>query len=801
MCLGTPSAFRTDTDISGNRDLSERRLQRWVPDANVGQDLSLESSGTSDWDQFAENERKFGTKTTYDENLYTTAINRSDPSYREREAAAARLAREIEGSTSVNAHIREERGQALENDMEDEETKYSGVHRGEAEFPPLSTGRANAYTPPARRAPTGQPTVAGAPFDPAIISAQLSKPDGSSRQSRPEQKSVDNAVSNAPAVEKATDNDKLSVGESSSSGKVRAANTSVSPQRKIPETDNATEGVEEKLLNQFRTFATQEKAKVQERRRAQLHRDRDAKLNELLRFSKTFKLNTTVPTDLVPILAKDPKKQEEIIEKAHKQAEEKQVTPAAPSTASASTAASPAGTPDIRSTSRPAPAGAIPPAAVPDRQNVGRGRQGYPPTGPTAAQSGRGQQAVPSRGPSGYMNHRMTMQPGKPMIPTTIPTPIPIDARVPPTGPSITTSGLSSPQRSAMQTPNSAMSTKFNVAALEFRPNPSASSFNPAGSVAASSPPSTTARTRSISRAPSPATFFGARKPLPESERPKFSSFFNPIKRMKKESEGQTKNEFGSNGGIPQPYRTPVRWDVPEANAEKTYRDILEKPGPPPSASPSARSVSSSHMPHQHQLPAYLQNGGPGTPQAPPPGPQAMQTQHSHQSHFDDHHRMTPGGGPPVYPSPRVSQANVMYPSPMAGQAQMYGQPAPQYFPQGQMAMQMRGYPGGPQFVQPQGVPMMASHSQSGHYMAVPQQFNPQMQMYSPAPGQAYPTHVTPQSHSGYPSPGRGAPMMMHQSSQGHHPPGMMYIGANQHGQAMYSPQQPQSKFAVLSPI
>lgn len=61
------------------------------------------------WDQFAENERRFGIKTDYDENIYTTQINMNHPQYSQRLAAATRVAREIERSTAINSHVAEER--------------------------------------------------------------------------------------------------------------------------------------------------------------------------------------------------------------------------------------------------------------------------------------------------------------------------------------------------------------------------------------------------------------------------------------------------------------------------------------------------------------------------------------------------------------------------------------------------------------------------------------------------------------------------------------------------------------------
>ena len=41
--------------------------------------------------------------------MYTTAIDRNHPQYRERLAAAERTAREIERSTAATAHVAEER--------------------------------------------------------------------------------------------------------------------------------------------------------------------------------------------------------------------------------------------------------------------------------------------------------------------------------------------------------------------------------------------------------------------------------------------------------------------------------------------------------------------------------------------------------------------------------------------------------------------------------------------------------------------------------------------------------------------
>lgn len=85
-------------------------MKPWVPDAGDTFSEGLEKSTSSGpWDQFAANEKLFGLQTDYDENMYTTAIDKSHPQYRERMAAADKKAREIERSTAATAHVAEER--------------------------------------------------------------------------------------------------------------------------------------------------------------------------------------------------------------------------------------------------------------------------------------------------------------------------------------------------------------------------------------------------------------------------------------------------------------------------------------------------------------------------------------------------------------------------------------------------------------------------------------------------------------------------------------------------------------------
>lgn len=114
--------FRTDTDISGNTVMPERDLQRWEPSNTTDANLSLEGSGGS-WDQFQVNEQRFGLKSDYDEDIYTTRIDKSRPDFQQREAQARRKAQEIEGTSANNIHTLEERGMIDEDDGLNEEEK------------------------------------------------------------------------------------------------------------------------------------------------------------------------------------------------------------------------------------------------------------------------------------------------------------------------------------------------------------------------------------------------------------------------------------------------------------------------------------------------------------------------------------------------------------------------------------------------------------------------------------------------------------------------------------------------------
>ncbi|KAL7438408.1 hypothetical protein ACHAXM_006198 [Skeletonema potamos] len=161
-----------------------------------------------DWDQFAANQEKFGVKTSFDENLYTTKLDR-DKIDQAKFKEAERIAREIESQTTTNIHLAEERNQKLALDF-DEEDLYSGVldksgkdkaareeeARKKAAAPKMSWAAAAAKKkdgegapPPPPAAPAEKPkATAAAPLDMSElkVSSEEKKVDESETREKPE---------------------------------------------------------------------------------------------------------------------------------------------------------------------------------------------------------------------------------------------------------------------------------------------------------------------------------------------------------------------------------------------------------------------------------------------------------------------------------------------------------------------------------------------------------------------------------------------------------------------------------------
>lgn len=279
--LTNGDSFRTDSDISRKAPTAQRELQPWQPSTDAlpapstsqfvqGDEVTFgPGSHNASWDQFAVNEQLFGVTASFDEDVYTTKLDRSAADFKERERKAQRIANEINGAIAINPHIAEERNQNVDDSGVNEEDKYGAVVRG-----------TNAYIPPGARkaqATAGKPTDAKS--DVPAVSVNAPDGDAVSSQSPP-------ASSKAPSPAPST-------------------NSSKPPADPLPA---------------FRDFVTNEKQRLTQRRQALVKSEMDKRVAELVKFSQSFKLNKPIPEDLVPILAKDEDKQRAIKEKSTKDA-------------------------------------------------------------------------------------------------------------------------------------------------------------------------------------------------------------------------------------------------------------------------------------------------------------------------------------------------------------------------------------------------------------------------------------------------------------------------------------------------
>ncbi|WYZ37570.1 hypothetical protein EsH8_II_001076 [Colletotrichum jinshuiense] len=850
---GARSGFRTDAAISNSR-VNERTLQPWVPDSSDGIDGSLEKSSNSGaWDQFAENERLFGLKTDYDENIYTTTIDKSHPQYRERMAAADRKAREIERTLPTTAHVAEERVMDFvsgggDDRGGDEEDKYSGVRR--QDFPPLSS-RENKYTPPAKRAPSSQSNVAGAPIDPAIISSQLRAPAKKQTTAKPEDAKLLSQLINKgnaaqateapqvvdpkPAAKPAPKEEPAKQSEAKTSetktdsaktGDVKALDKSVTPARPSAATSrtispqvkegapSAASTVERDVFNSFKTFASQQRQNVEKIRSSKAKVDKEVKLTELKKFADSFKLSTPVPTDLISIIAKDPDKQKEIQAKALQNAEDVARTKtttttkgkdtpskegaAKPSTDTSTTQAAAA---DTRNAARPAPAqNTISPSNAPNRHPNARQSYVNPQYHNQPYRNDRSGQHLAQQNRQPLAQRLRNVEQQKMSQPPNHQPASGPDVRIPPTGPANNTEAF----RRIGGVPNH-MGGKLNPNSHEFRPNPFATSFNPNGHPSAgSSPRSAVNNVAEATSNPVSAGQLIRRKTKAVDVKKCYI-----LAHVKTFTPPQGRN-WDENDGLRPSYDTPPTWrqvqdnEKPDSTMLITSKEFLERQSFASSTNATPNHTHVVPSAHQHQLPFHLQQPahGMGPRQSPHMPPVPIQNQQGHVPHTPyqnmDDHRMMHSNSAQSFASPRMAQVPITYTPAMSSAGQVpYNQPMMQPFV-GPGTPQMggfRNFSNNHQYMPqqpggPMGAPMM------------PQFINPQgmvpghqMPMYAGNHAQFMPpngAHPQPiPGSNGYPSPGRpSAPMMVHQGSQQGQPVYGMSPNV-QYQQPAFTPQQP----------
>ncbi|KAJ1878257.1 poly(A)-binding protein binding protein [Coemansia sp. RSA 486] len=353
--------FKTDTDISrtGGQG-SERELHRWVPDDGVdmgGLESGFEGSAKAgeSWDQFATNEKLFGLTTDFDEEIYTTKLDRTRADYKEREREAIRIAQEIQNAPYLNSHVAEERQEIVADDgTMDEEDKYGAVLR--------PSGAPGKYVPPYLRGKMDS----SAKHDAASVAKQPSSNESSQSRSTsvtPSNKNTGQPASASPAPAAAaavpvapaataspnnavaaaalaklnirmTGHSAAQAGNDSSSSSpvsktvaaqpalagdpaITALSKPTSSQASSNNGNNGSNSNNSNLLanlrgNKHRTDAaalnkpmadiTEKLNSERERMQQQKQALRQARMSELKEFQKSFKLKTPMPEDLAEII-------------------------------------------------------------------------------------------------------------------------------------------------------------------------------------------------------------------------------------------------------------------------------------------------------------------------------------------------------------------------------------------------------------------------------------------------------------------------------------------------------------------
>ncbi|KAJ1662416.1 poly(A)-binding protein binding protein [Coemansia sp. RSA 1646] len=339
------SGFKTDTDItrtgiSGKG--GERELHRWVPDElesleAIESDLGHTGDPVQSWDQFEINEKLFGLTTDFDEEIYTTKLDRTRPDFKEREREAIRIAQEIQNTPFLNSHVAEERTEMAtdDNGALDEEDKYGAVLR------PL--GASGKYVPPYLRGKldASQP----AKHSTASDSQSADVPAATGSSSSPAA-TISKHASSESAFSTAHSNNSVAVAALAKLNIQTSGHSSLQNTESLSAADSApgffkpsisasaypntaTESTATALLKQSAVPSNSKLANLRglkhlsdvaalnkpmaditeklnsERERIQQHRKALIKncMSELVKFQKSFKLSTPMPEDVAEIIS------------------------------------------------------------------------------------------------------------------------------------------------------------------------------------------------------------------------------------------------------------------------------------------------------------------------------------------------------------------------------------------------------------------------------------------------------------------------------------------------------------------
>jgi len=702
-------SFRTDTDISKTAFDAiggGRVLQKWSDDPgmdveeaaraasmglngsssrhNLGsgglEDTSNKSTGA--WDQFATNERQFGIKSNYDEDIYTTKLDRSGKDFKERERNAERIAREILNSSTNNPHLAEERNQITNHaGTADEEAKYGAVQRGP-----------NAYVPPgARRAGGGG----------ALAAANKAVTPSTSP----------NAITTDPAAaSKPVAGPGAAVGGSgpniSKPGAPPAGGTIKPPTVTLQAgpSDGTPESVAKKVAagdvsKEFSKFVSSERERMHAKRKEVQKKEMQSELMALKLWHGNFQLKTPTPENLeIPLRNKG---KANVSDKPRDPSLQKSLSPNATHADAARVVLSPPGTSAADSNNTRLP---------PFNRNVASasssgGVHGKPP-GPKITIA-----KIPPFNPEKFLARQEALKAGG--APAAVASPAGGSTSV--TKPAAPVASALANKIPAKPEAPGAGAAKLSAKASAFKPfNPNATAFTPGGPSKKPEQPAAPAASPSN-------PFFGNRiLKKPASHAPlHVREEFNPFKVSK----------------VPEAVTISAEWGF----TGKKYRQLFTAVPPAtlvPAPAVAQSDESFSGPPQQQQPPQPQQQQPPGGP-PPQPGmmpvmPAGMHPAHGPPAGMQPHHPgpQVPHTGPPGHSGGPPQQMNM----PFAGQPQFYPGFArqPQHFPHQQMHMPgQQGIPYGampPQFVGAMAFSPPMQHG--GHPVYSPQMAN------MPPPGQ-----------------------------------------------------------------
>ncbi|KAI8451040.1 hypothetical protein BY996DRAFT_3961166 [Phakopsora pachyrhizi] len=365
VAAGAPqigTGFKTDAetlgyrvDSNGQPIIREKELKTWAPSAadlpasppadgaskklsdqeilNGLEDALFPKGGDSDsninkrtfdqpWDQFEANEKLFGTRTDFDEEI------------------------------SSNPHVQEERGMAVADDSGmNEEDKYGAVIRGEGAYVPPGARKGAAANRGALQPPANKTAVAlqsqgsGSSMARHLKStnesdaisanakANISSPgQGPKPQGKPLSSNASPSLSTATSinnVNKDFSNNQTSqalrqiTSQASSQATLQASVATPVPlpslaqpstgaaNPTIPSTRKTSTHQQTKLTKppdevtpRFKAFVSDEKERLQQKKKDLLKKEKETRLADLRAFSLSFKLPMALPKDLEPIIKK-----------------------------------------------------------------------------------------------------------------------------------------------------------------------------------------------------------------------------------------------------------------------------------------------------------------------------------------------------------------------------------------------------------------------------------------------------------------------------------------------------------------